>query len=164
MTQEKKPLGRPPKQAAIPADSIPEDEDPRDPNAGKRPERVQLGRGNLNLRYPEHLMDRENFNYYWGLDNPARPGRIDYLLSRGYEHDTKQGKKVQKPAGACTHFLLKLPMQFYLEDKAAKKQIILAKSASHNKIGANEYAPDPKTGDGQGGTTAVTRDGSNPFS
>lgn len=158
-----KKLGRPKKDAAIPADSIPETESPRDPNAGKRPKRQRLGIADLKLNYPEHLLDRQKFNYHWALDDPSKPGRIDSLIARYYEHEMVNGKKVMRPAGANTHFLMKLPMKFYLEDKADKKQKILARSGEQNKIGANEYAPNPKTGEGEGGETAVTGSRDNHF-
>ena len=134
----------------------------RNPNSGKRRERVSL-HGNLKLDYPMNKLDLVNFHYHWGKDDPERPGKIDYMKSRGYEHHTENGINVTRPAGNATHYLMKQPMQFYLEDKAEKAKIILAKSKSQAKIGPKEYAPNPKTGESHGGISAKTRDGVNPY-
>ena len=161
MSEAKKKRGRPAK-TPISADPIENTENPRDPNKGKRRARVSL-HGDLKLEYPMEKLDLINFRYYWGKDDPERPGRIEYLKSRGYEHHTENGKNVMRPAGNSTHYLMRQPMAFYLEDKAEKAKIILAKSATQASIGEKEYAPNPKTGESHGGTSAKTRDGVNPY-
>lgn len=135
----------------------------RDPNAETRPPRVRM-QGTLNLDYPEHLLDRQNFQYRWFNDDPSKPGRINAAKAAYWEPVLQDGAPVKRPSGSSTLFLMQLPMQYWLEDKALKREKIQATMATETTLAANEYAPDAQ-GNREGGTSARVSQttNSNPF-
>jgi|TARA_R110000796_G_scaffold161824_1_gene278553 hypothetical protein len=112
----------------------------RDPNAENRPPRVAM-QGSLNLDYPESRLDRENFAYRWFLDDPIKPGRIESAKRAYWDHCEDDGVKVTRPAGNATHYLMRLPMNYWLEDQQLKREKNLATMSEEAQLGANEYAP-----------------------
>ena len=164
--QQAKPRGRPRMQAhEINDQSVGlADQDPRSPNASVRPPRVLLAQGGK-LDVAEHKLDDKNYRYYWFLDDPQKPGRIAAAIAAYWEHVTNaQGQAITRPAGANTHYLMRLPMQYALEDLELKREKVRATMDKEASIGRNEYAPDQK-GRAEGGTSALSRNSSgNPYS
>ena len=124
----------------------------RNPNEGARPPRVRL-KGNLKLDYPKQKLDLVNFHYRWFEDNPTKPGRIQSAIDAYWEYHEEDGKKVTRPSGANTMYLMKLPMEYYEEDMELKRQDVGRTIAEQMTLGANEYAPDNK-GNPEGGKSA----------
>lgn len=124
--------------------------DPRNPNQKARPPRIPLRHG-ANLNYPEEKLDKDNFAYYWFLDMASKPGRIQSAHSAYWEHVEENGKPVTRKAGENTHYLMKLPIEYYNEDQARKAADVARTMAENMKLGRNEYAPDAK-GNPEGGT------------
>lgn len=124
----------------------------RDPNAETRPPRVAM-QGSLNLDYPESELDRANYAYRWFLDDPAKPGRIETAKRAYWEHKVDDGKNVTRPAGNATHYLMMLPMEYWLEDRQLKRERNLATMTEEARLGAGEYAPDAQ-GRREGGESA----------
>lgn len=138
--------------------------DPRDPNAETRPPRVQMGRGG-NLTFSEAEMDKEKFHYYAFYDNPDRPGRIEQAKAAYWEHVTnREGQPITRPAGGGLHYLMRLPIKYWLEDLMVKKEKIRARMVGETKVGKGEYAP---TADGHregGDSMRTTHTSDNPYS
>ena len=131
----------------------------RDPNAETRPPRVAM-QGSLNLDYPEDQLDRVNFAYRWFLDDPNKPGRIERAKRAYWEHKQDDGKNVTRPAGSATHYLMQLPMEYWLQDKQLKREKNLATMTEEARLGANEYAPTAQ-GHREGGESARVSQSSN---
>lgn len=124
----------------------------RDPNAETRPPRVAM-QGTKNLDYPESQLDREKYAYRWVLDDPAKPGRVDSFKRAYWEHKQDDGVNVSRPAGAATHYLMMLPIEYYKEDQKLKRDKNLATMTEEARLGANEYAPTAQ-GHREGGESA----------
>ena len=128
-----------------------------DPNAGKRPPRVSMTKGqNLGLAYGI-VLDEENYHYHWIAEHPLRPGKLQEALAAWYEHVTdKEGRPVQRPSGAGTMYLMRLPMEYWKEDLAEKKRLSEETMDKELLLGPNEYAP---TADGkpEGGESALIK-------
>jgi hypothetical protein len=161
-----KPRGRPRMQAHESVEQAlgMETTDPRSPNKGVRPPRVRLTQGGK-LDVAEHKLDDKNYRYYWFLDDPQKPGRIQAAIAAYWEHVTNsQGQAITRPAGANVHYLMRLPMEYALEDLELKREKVRATMDKEASLGVNEYAPDQK-GRAEGGTSALTRHSSgNPYS
>lgn len=129
--------------------------DLRDPNNGTRPARVPMNQG-MNLDVSGYEFDKANYAYHFFYDDPARPGRIEQCKAAYWEHCSMPNSDVHitRPSGAGLNYLMQLPMQYHLEDKALKKQKVLATMDAETQIGVNEYAPDAK-GHSEGGKSAI---------
>lgn len=127
--------------------------DDRDPNKDTRPPRVTMS-NSVKLTFPEVIFERDKYHYYAFVDHPERPGRIESAKAAYWEHVTnKEGHPITQPAGGGTHYLMKLPLEYWREDLMLKKKKVARTMASQDKLGPNEYAPDPKTGKAEGGTS-----------
>lgn len=136
----------------------------RDPNAEIRHARIPLGQG-LNLDIDESLLDRKNFYYHFFADMPDKPGRLSQVKAAGYAHATdNENNHITRPCGGGIFYLMKLPMKDRQADLLLKKQKVRATMDQETVLGANEYAPNPNTLEGEGGQSAVHRDSSdNPY-
>ncbi len=129
-------------------------EDTRDPNAGKRPPRVPLN-NSLNLKVPGYEFDNDRFHYRFFTENVKRPTRINDAKAAYWEACTdNEGNPIVRNNGngGKTH-LMRLPMQFWREDLAAKKAKVNATLGEQTKLGKNEYAPTEK--DREGGESSM---------
>jgi hypothetical protein len=121
--------------------------------------------GSLNLDYPESKLDKKSYAYRWFLDDPNKPGRIETAKRAYWEHVSDEGENVCRPSGNSMHYLMKLPREYYIEDKDLKRQRVLSTMAEEARLGANEYAP-TASGQREGGESArvsqTTSD--NPYS
>lgn len=128
--------------------------DPRDPNQGKRAKRIPMSAG-MNLEVYESGLDDGEFYFHWIAEQPSRGGRLEKAKQAGYEHVTgSDGTPVSRRTGPGIMYLMKLPMEYRLEDEARKRAISEAKMDEQNRIGRNEYAPTAK-GRAEGGDTAI---------
>ena len=161
-----RPRGRPRMQAHESVEQAVgmETADPRSPNADARPARVLLSRGGK-LDIAEHKLDDKNYRYYWFLDDPQKPGRVQAAVAAYWEHVTNaQGQAITRPSGSNTHYLMRLPMKYAMEDLELKREKVRATMDKETSIGRNEYAPDQR-GRAEGGTSALSRNSSgNPYS
>ena len=139
--------------------------DPRDPNQETRPPRILMKQGS-NMGFEDCEFDREKFGYYVFHEAPSKPGRIERAKAAYWEHVTnRSGQVAQRNAGGGISYLMRLPAKYRKEDLDAKKKRVQATMADQGKIGPGEYAPDPKTGAGEGGTSIhqSSHTSDNPF-
>lgn len=139
--------------------------DQRDPNEGKRRERVPLGQG-MNLGYPSGFKpDLDNFYYRWIAEHPGRAGRLDSASGAGYEMVTNpEGSPYTRATGDGKFYFVKLPIEYREDDLALKRQRATQMLDEQTRLGRNEYAPDEK-GRAEGGTSSIVsrRETDNPF-
>ena len=138
--------------------------DSRDPNSQKRPPRVSLQRGE-NLSTFGIKLDRENYRYYWFSESQTKPGRVQGALAAYYEHVVgSNGKPVSRNNGnGGATYLMRLPMEYWKEDEAAKRKNVALTMGENTKLGANEYAPTATRPEG-GASSVVSRSTSdNPY-
>ena len=126
------------------------DANPRDPNSQTRPPRVPLEYGN-NVSFSDVQFDRKNYRYYAFYDDPERPGRIENAKAAYWEEVRNvNGQLASRPAGAGRHILMRLPMQYALEDLELKRKKVQATMADYGEIKTgqagklDEYAPDDR--------------------
>jgi len=132
-------------------------DNPRDPNAGARPERVSMGQGK-NLDTPGVTKEADNYYYYWFSD---RPGRIAKALQAYYEHVVNDMGEIERRGSS---YLMRLPIKYREEDLRLKKEKVARTLAAETKLSDNEYAPGSKSGEG-GQSSIVDRTVSdNPYS
>jgi hypothetical protein len=119
--------------------------DSRDPNNGVRKRRVSMSAGK-NLDIHGVVLDEENFYYRWFLDSATRGGRIQQAEGAAYEFVTDhEGRKITRPSGGGTMYLMRLPMEYRLEDLQLKREKVLRTMEDQERVGANEYAPDGRS-------------------
>lgn len=137
--------------------------DQRDPNATARPKRIPMRQG-LKLAISGYKFDRENFFYRFFYDDPQRPGRVTNAEAAYYEHCVDaQGAKISRPSGGGTQYLMRLPMEYHLEDVAAKTERNKRVRQEQVQLKSNEYAPTKaKAEGGQSSITDVSYT-ANPF-
>lgn len=140
--------------------------DPRDPNAEikTKQRRIPMGQG-MNLDMSAYEMDEENFHYHIFAEHPEKPGRIAQARRAGYEFAVdSDNQQIVVPSGSGQAFLMKQPMEFWLEDLALKRAKVQRTMDQQDQIAPNEYAPDPLTHAPEGGRRAIARVQGNPFS
>lgn len=138
--------------------------DPRNPNATARPKRVPMGKG-MTLDVSGVELDRENYHYQWITEKPHRPGRLQQAKAAFYEHVTDiEGNQISRPSAGSTTYLMRLPMEYWIEDKQLKKDKVKRTLEAETKIGVNEYAPTSHNRDGGDSSIVERREGTNPFS
>lgn len=137
-TRGRKPTRKTPEQAAAQGLEMGNE---RDPNKSTRPPRVPMGAGK-NLSIPAKYTADKNYRYYWFIDDPRKVGRIEQAEAAYWEVVTDDsGAPITRPSGAGKMILMKLPMEYALEDKARKQAKNRARMAEESKLGPNEYAP-----------------------
>lgn len=133
-------------------------------NKGGRPRKhVLKARVDRETRIPLHgIRDKltvegkdPNYHYFWALDESENGAEIYKLLLAGYEfvaaHTVKIpqvsvyqardiGTIVRVPAGSDGryHYLMRIPMQYYLDDQAALE---IRNKEQEQSIYADEHAP-----------------------
>ncbi len=118
-----------------------------------RPRRVSMS-NMKKLDIPDNLKE-DGFYYRWFQD---RDGRLMQAKAAYYEHVvTEQGDNYTRPSGPYTLYLMRLPQEYRDEDNALKKQRVLDTLEAESSIGKGEYAPDLKTGQAEGGKSAISR-------
>lgn len=139
-------------------------EDPRDPNAGKRPERVPMDQG-MNLDIPNLSLDTENYYHRWFAEHPNKPGKVDRAEAAYYEFvTTPQGKKVTRNSGSGgTFYLMKLPKEYRQQDLNAKKRKSERMLMDEAQIKGNEYAPTKKSREGGESSFVEREETDNPY-
>lgn len=128
--------------------------EPRNPNAKARPKRIPMRQG-MKLDVSGYKFDRENFYYRFFYDDPQRPGRVTNAEAAYYEHCVDaEGKKISRPSGAGTQYLMRLPMDLHMEDVAAKAERNKRARQEQTALKPNEYAP--TKGKAEGGNSSIT--------
>ena len=118
-----------------------------------RPPRVSMG-NMQNLSVPDNLRE-DGYFYYWFQD---KDGRVARAKAAYYEHVVdEQGTNYTRSAGPYSMVLMRLRQDYRDEDLQLKNDRVQATLEEEAGIGANEYAPDQRTGRAEGGTSAVTR-------
>ena len=116
-----------------------------------RPPRISMS-NMKKLDIPESLKE-SGFYYRWFQD---RDGRINQAKAAYYESVVdEQGNNYTRASGPYTMHLMRLPQEYRDEDNRLKKKRVAATLEAEAQIGANEYAPDRKTGKAEGGTSAI---------
>ena len=129
---------------------------PGAPDGPARPPRIPMNAG-LNLTYPEKLMDKEHYHYRWFAEHPEHVGRIAKADAAYWEHVTdRNGVNITRPTGSGTFYLMRLPMEYHLEDVELHRKKSRRMMVKEAMIGEGEYAPGPG-GRPEGGERAVTR-------
>lgn len=135
--------------------------DPRDPNHGKRPKRIPM-RGGSNLGTGGYKLDEKNYYYHWFNEHPSKPGRVQSAEAAYYEFcRDEQGEKISRGTGGGTIYLMRLPMEYRMEDLALKKIRVERTMQEEAKLAPDEYAPTEHYR--EGGDSAITRS-DNPYS
>jgi len=126
-----------------------------------RPPRISMS-NMKKLEVPSSLLE-VGFYYRWFQD---KDGRAAQAKAAYFEHVVdEQGNNYTRTVGLYPLVLMRLPQKYRDEDLLLKKQRVAATLEEKIGIGSNEYAPDPKTGRAEGGTSAITRTSSdNPYS
>jgi len=117
----------------------------RDENVVKsrtsRRERIRI-QGSLKLDFSQFTSDK-SFFYYAPTD---QPGNLEKFQRGGFEFVLdSQGNKVTASGGqGLTHYLMKLPMEYYKEDQDMYEDELNRRMDGLTKVnsGFNEYAPD----------------------
>lgn len=114
------------------------------------------------LDVPAHLLEK-GYYYYWMQD---KDGGIDQAKAAYYEHVVdEQGNNRFVNTGKYGLYLMRLRQEYRDEDLRLKKERVSATLEKESVIGAGEYAPDPRTGRPEGGTSAISSKVSdNPYS
>ncbi len=129
---------------------------PASPDGPKRPPRIRLHAGQ-NLHISEAYLDREKFSYRWFAESSVNGGRVASAHGAYWEHVTDEhGQNFKRPSGQDTMYLMKLEIQYWLEDQQLKRNKVRATMDKEYAISEGEYAPDEK-GFAEGGKSAVTR-------
>ena len=122
-------------------------------HSADRPTRISMS-NMKKLEVPESLLDRDKYYYRWFQ---GKEGRISQALAASYEHVTTEGgDQYTRQSGPYTMHLMRLPIEFRLEDEALKRAKVAATLDNEAKIGHNEYAP-TEDGRAEGGTSALSR-------
>lgn len=117
-----------------------------------RPGRISMS-NMKKLEIPESLKE-EGYYYRFFQD---RDGRLAQAKAAYYEHVTdEQGNNFTRPSGPYTMYAMRLKQEYRDQDLALKKARVQATLEAEAGIGANEYAPDSKTGRAEGGTSAIS--------
>lgn len=103
----------------------------------KRPPRVPMSAGGK-LNVPNHLID-PNYHYYLAVD---REGDLEKMQAAYWEFvlDEKGQKWTVSAGHGNTHYLMRLPNQYWEEDKAARRAENEARLAGFASVGPDEYA------------------------
>lgn len=128
---------------------------------GRKP-RVSMNTSSK-LIVPESMKEE---GYYYRFFT-ATPGRINQALDAYYEIVTdEQGNNVSVEYKNSTSILMRLPQEYRDEDLLLKRKKAAANIEQEASVDEeNEYAPDPLTGKGEGGNSAIDRVlGDNEFS
>lgn len=116
-----------------------------------RPRRISMS-NMKKLDIPEGIMEK-GYYYRWFQD---KDGRIQQAKAAYYEHVTdEQGNNFTRNSGPYTLYLMRLRQEYRDEDNLLKRQRVAATLEAEAHIGAGEYAPDPRTGKPEGGTSAI---------
>lgn len=107
----------------------------------QRPARVPMSAGNK-LAVPDSLKE-EGYQYYWAITGPDHPGKLQQMEAAYWEFVVHNGNKVERPAGkGNTHVLMRLPMEYYIEDmQAQQRRNIDATQKDAQTLGDSEYVP-----------------------
>lgn len=130
-------------------------ENPRDPNAGKRPPRVPL-QNSLKLKVPGYEFDWDNFQYRFFSESHSST-RVQDAKAAWWEHcvDHEGNPITRKNGSGGRTFLMRLPREHWEKDLAAKRQKVAATLDDQTKLGKNEYAPTENAP--EGGRTSMVR-------
>lgn len=120
-------------------------------HSADRPVRISMS-NMKKLGVPSSLLEK-GYYYRWFQD---RDGRISQAKAAYYEHVAdEQGNNFCRASGPYSMYLMRLQQKYRDEDNKLKKDRVAATLESETQIGPGEYAPDPKTGKAEGGTSAV---------
>jgi hypothetical protein len=114
---------------------------PRETN-GRAP-RVPMSAGGK-LKVPESLME-EGYQYYWAVD---RPGELEKFKAAWWEFVTdERNEPITTPAGRGeTHFLMRIPKEYYDEDIARQQDRVNDALIENAKLKQGEYVPEGHDG------------------
>lgn len=116
-----------------------------------RPKRVSM-QNMKNLDIPAQFI-KEGYFPYWFQDGN---GRLSKAKAAYWEHIIDgHGNNFTCVSGSKTMYAMQLPQEYRDEDNALKRARVAATMDEESHIGANEYAPDAKTGKAEGGSSAV---------
>lgn len=124
---------------------------PGSPDGPKRPPRIPMN-NSAKLVVDERYLDREKYAYRWFAEDDVQGGRVFQAKNAYWEHVCNEnGENFRYRKGGTVSYLMRLEMQYYLEDLELKRQKVRATMMKDAEIGHNEYAPN-------GGNSAITRD------
>lgn len=117
-----------------------------------RPERISMA--NMKKLDFREGMQEDGYYYRWFED---RDGRITQAQAAYYEHVTdEQGNNITRGSGGRTLYLMRLAQKYRDEDNRLKRAKVQRTLEAEASLGANEYAPDPRTGRPEGGQSAIS--------
>lgn len=125
--------------------------DGRDPNSAELAKRVRVPLGSgQSVWFMNYPFDHDNYYYYTFHDDANRGGRIAEALAAFYEHCQINGENVKRPSGNGWDYLMRLPMEYHLEDMERQKQRANALEKAQNTLKSTDkiqdYGIDPKSG------------------
>jgi hypothetical protein len=136
---------------------------PRDPNKSVRPPRVRMQQGE-NLSILGIKLDNDNFYHRWFQEDPTRPGRVDAAKAAYYEPvKDDEGNAIVRNSGAGKMHLMRIPLEYRLEDEAVKREQVKRTLGEQTKLGPNEYAPDKRSADGGESSMVDHQTTDNPY-
>lgn len=145
-------------------------DDGRDPNNAVKAERVRvpLGSGQQTW-FMNYEFDWDNYYYYTFHEEATRGGRVAEAINAAYEHCQIAGENIKRPSGNGWDYLMRLPMEYHLEDLERQRQRNKALESAQNTLksgnGIQEYGINPKTGRAftEGEAVAVQSSSDNPY-
>lgn len=109
--------------------------------------------GRINLA-PKSKLDwankEEGYHYEWASNSETYPVKLQDMFNAGYTmvtHDAGQnsGEPVIMNSKGCNLVLVRIPLEYYLEDEKVKQDKSLRQVREiNNQVGEREYAGDSK--------------------
>lgn len=108
----------------------------------KRPPRVPMSQG-TNLHCDESLLDRENFAYRYHAEYKDKGGTISSAHAAYWEHvtDSNGNNITRNGGGGDMLYLMRLPMQYHLEDLELNAQRNRATMDQEYRVKDGQYVP-----------------------
>lgn len=142
MTERKTPgarRGRPPKgmtPAEVEMSRAPVETPREDKNKPVRAKRI----GMQQRKKLDYIYQDSKYYYRWMQD---RDGRIQHAREAGYEFVTDEnGQEIQRRSGPYSLHLMRLPIQYRIEDEKAKQAKVIETIKHESKLKEDEYIPD----------------------
>jgi len=127
----------------------------------ERPERISVGARIEKLAaiagpYLELDDDGQEVNWHYLFCEDNLSGNLERYKRGWYEIITdERGEPITYPSGQFRMILLKIPMKYYLEDRALLEKATSDRIKKEIVIGKDEYAPDAQNP--EGGDSALKR-------
>lgn len=109
---------------------------------GKRPKkRIPLTKRGI-LGFPSSVNKQEDTHYCWALDDGKH--NLQRYFDAAYEFAlNREGERESRVSGRSGEllYLLKIPQQYYDEDRAAEQQLCIDNSINTAQLQQSEYVP-----------------------